>query len=101
MGLTARGDVDVSVSAARPSRTDAMEEAARWVTGPDRASRGRGHLAYVPDHRTAATSITPGQRLPSPTPPPGALPPGLQCRWTTRTVLGDTPRVGLLVAPRR
>ncbi|MGE0440720.1 MAG: hypothetical protein AB7L66_03225 [Gemmatimonadales bacterium] len=96
-GLTARGEVDVCLGGtAVPA--DAMEEAARWVTGPDRASRGRGHLAYVPtgDGRLLTMAVPDSA---GPLDARGVAALALNAADHRSRVLGDTPRVGLLVAP--
>jgi phosphotransacetylase len=48
-GLTASGAVDVCV-AGTAVPVDSLEEAARWLIGPDRSVRGRGSVCYVQTH---------------------------------------------------
>lgn len=96
-GLTARGDVDVCLCGTAVP-LDALEEAARWVTGPDRAGKGRGQINYL---RTAdgrlLTLVVPDSAGPLDARGVAAL--AVAAAGHRGRVLGDTPRIGLLVAP--
>jgi phosphotransacetylase len=96
-GLVARGEFDVCLSGpATP--IDGLEEAVRWVAGPDRRTGARGSVSYLE---------TQDGRLLSLVFPDTAGP--LDARGLARLALlganhslrvsGDSPRVGFLVAP--
>ncbi|MHB1329992.1 MAG: hypothetical protein ACYC2K_17470 [Gemmatimonadales bacterium] len=95
-GLTALGHADVCL-AGTAVPMDAVEEAARWILGPDR-NRVRGHLAYL---------LTMDDRLSTLAIPDSAGP--LDARAMAELVMtaaghrtrvvGDQPRVGFLVPP--
>jgi phosphotransacetylase len=96
-GLTARGDLDVCL-AGTAVPLDAMEEAARWVTGAARRAQGRGHIAYLStvDGRLL-TLVLPDSA--GPLDPKGIASLILMASTHRGRVVGDAPRVGILVAP--
>lgn len=96
-GLTARGDLDVCLGGtAMP--VDAMEEAARWVTGPERGGRGRGSLGYLAiDNGMVLTLAIPDSAGPLDTRGVASL--ALSAANHRSRVVGDSARVGLLVPP--
>lgn len=96
-GLTARGDLDVCLGGTA-CPVDAMEEAARWVTGPERGGRGRGSLSYLPiDAGTVLTLAIPDSAGPLDVRGVASL--ALTAANHRSRVVGDSARVGLLVAP--
>ena len=96
-GLTQRGDFDVCLGGTAIP-LDAMEEAARWIAGPERNTKGRGHLAYLAatDGRLI-TLVVPDSAGPLDARVIAQL--GLMAVTHRSRVVGDGPRLGLLVAP--
>lgn len=96
-GLTAAGEVDICLGGTAVP-TDAMEEAARWVIGKDRATRCRGNIAYVAtlDGRLL-TVVMPDSA--GPLDAKGVAQLALTAAKHRHRALDEAPWVGFLVAP--
>ena len=96
-GLTAAGDLDVLIGGTAVP-VDAMEEAARWVMGPDRAVQCRGSLGYFAalDGRLV-TMVMPDSA--GPLDAQGIARLALTAANHRGQAVGDRPVVGFLVAP--
>ena len=96
-GLVARGDVDVCL-AGPETPTDGLEEAVRWLMGPDRSNHGRGYTSYLEtaDGRLL-TTVTPDTA--GPLDAKGVAHLAFVAATHRSRVMGDQPRVGFLVVP--
>lgn len=96
-GLTAAGELDVVVGGTAVP-IDAMEEAARWVMGPDRAVQCRGNLGYFAslDGRLV-TMVLPDSA--GPLDAKGIARLALTAANHRGKAAGDQPVAGFLVAP--
>lgn len=97
IGLTAGGEADVCLGGTAIP-LDALEEAGRWLRGPERDALGRGHLSYLltVDHRLV-TIVIPDSA--GPLDAKGMARLALQASDHRTRVVGDQSRVGFLVAP--
>lgn len=97
VGLTAHGDADICLGGTAVP-LDAMEEAGRWLRGPERDVVGRGHLSYLrtTDQRLV-TMVVPDSA--GPLDAKGMARLALQAADHRTRVVGDQSRVGFLVAP--
>lgn len=96
-GLTAAGELDVLIGGTAVP-IDAMEEAARWVMGPDRAVQCRGNLGYFSslDGRLV-TMVMPDSA--GPLDAKGIARLALTAANHRGAAAGDQPVAGFLVAP--
>lgn len=96
-GLTAAGEVDICLGGTAVP-TDALEEAARWLTGKHRATQGRGHMVYVAtvDHRLVTIAMPDSA---GPLDGKGIAQVALMAAKHRHRAIGETPWVGFLVAP--
>lgn len=96
-GLVIAGEADVLLADAG-HRVDAVEDAYRWILGPERATRGRGAVRYVAtrDGRLLST-VTPDTagRLDA----RGLAQLALAAANHRQQAVGDPPKVGFLVPP--
>lgn len=97
IGLTAGGDADVCLGGTAIP-LDALEEAGRWLRGPERGTAGRGHLCYLlTTDRRLLTLVIPDSAGPLDAKMVARL--ALQASDHRTRVIGDQSRVGFLVAP--
>lgn len=97
IGLTAGGDADVCLGGTAIP-LDALEEAGRWLRGPERGTAGRGHLSYLlTTDRRLLTLVIPDSAGPLDAKMVARL--ALQASDHRTRVIGDQSRVGFLVAP--
>lgn len=96
-GLTAAGEVDICMGGTAVP-TDAMEEAARWVIGKDRATRGRGNVVYVASLDGRLLTIAMPDSA-GPLDAKGVAQLALAAAKHRHRALGEAPWVGFLVAP--
>ncbi|MBM4186527.1 MAG: hypothetical protein FJ206_04365 [Gemmatimonadetes bacterium] len=96
-GLTAAGEVDICLGGTAVP-TDALEEAARWLTGKQRATQGRGHMAYVAtvDGRLLTVAMPDSA---GPLDARGIAQVAVTAATHRQRAVGETPWVGFLVAP--
>jgi phosphotransacetylase len=96
-GLVARGEFDVCL-AGPATPIDGLEEAVRWVIGPDRAVMPGGAVGYLEttDHRLVAL-VTPDTAGPVNAKTLARL--ALAAGNHRSRVVGEAPRVAFLVAP--
>ena len=96
-GLTAAGAVDVCV-AGTAVPMDSLEEAARWLIGPERSARGRGSVCYVAtnDDRLLAFGVP---DTAGPLDAKGIAQLALTAASHRHQATGEAARVAFLVAP--
>jgi phosphotransacetylase len=96
-GLIARGDADICLAGPETS-ADSLEEAVRWLVGPERSSQGRGYTSYLEtaDGRLL-TTVVPDTA--GPLDAKGIAHLAFVAATHRSRVVGDQPRVGFLVVP--
>ncbi len=96
-GLVARGEFDVCL-AGPATPIDGLEEAVRWVAGPDRANLPGGSVGYLETHdQRLLALVTPDTA--GPVNSKGLARLALMAANHRTRVVGEPPRVAFLVAP--